>query len=59
VFKSIARRSALALTFTLFAAPLAAIHAQSIVTGGNPVPTGESTPTIFVVLPFLTALISA
>jgi hypothetical protein len=62
MLKSFVRRSAIVLTLTLIAAPIARTYAQEpspIVSGGNPMPTGEDTPAIFVIIPLLIALASA
>lgn len=42
MFKKIARTSAIVLSLTVLAVPAAQMHGQApVVTGGNPVPTGE------------------
>jgi hypothetical protein len=43
VFKKIARTSAIVLALTVPAIQVTQVHAQApVVTGGNPVPTGEN-----------------
>jgi hypothetical protein len=50
MFQAIARRFALVLALTVFAAPMSRIYAQSatstpsVVTGSDPQPTGEPDP---------------
>jgi hypothetical protein len=50
MFQAIARRFALVLALTVFAAPMSRIYAQSatstpsVVTGSDPQPTGEPAP---------------
>ena len=42
MFKNLARRSALLLALALIVAPVSRAAAQSVVSGGDPEPTGES-----------------
>jgi hypothetical protein len=64
VFKKIARRYALALALAVLASPVGRTYAQStapppsptVVTGGDPQPTGESVESWIHLLPVLVAL---
>ncbi len=42
MFKKIAQSSAIALALTVFAAAPSHVYAQQVVTGGNPMPSGEN-----------------
>lgn len=44
MLRQIAQRSLVVLALAVLAAPTPMLHAQSVVTGGNPQPTGEDPP---------------
>jgi hypothetical protein len=56
VFKNIARSFALVLFLALAAAPAASLHAQSVVSGGDPEPTGEPDTVQIITIAALVAL---
>ncbi len=56
MIKAIARTSALVLTLALFSVPGTQANAQSVVTGGDPQPTGEAVLRVIFLLPSLTVL---